>query len=1273
MMKLHWLFTSSKRRARCARRRQGNDRLLAHARPRTLRLEAAEPRLLLSHTAPQLNPSDAAFFASLNENAAIGSNYGENVSDMLATGGPIVYNQPLGNNFLTIDNHDGGVEGIAITGVTGAGDGVWEYSTGSGWSILDPGTTAANAERLGSNDRVRFLPNEGFLGTVRISFAAWDVTDGGQEGTSVDLTAPEATGGGTAYSTAMATATLDVLPSLPTIAPPALADSIASATVAQAGDLNKQYVFTVGADGLVREDQYVYSPSGDTGLSVIDPNTVFPVGAKLTAYSDGNSVNVFGVDQAGQAVWNQFTAASGWSGFVPLGSFMAGASATFAPGSGLAAVARTSEFDLFDADINGDLEEFTYATATKNWSLGTTLQPGFTSGTPLAAWDNGSSTDLFGVLSGGAVERYNTSSGSSQPVTDSNLAAGTPLAVWELGSDIYLYGVNNSGQIDEMSFNGSTWSAPSTLAVGSDTFANNSAPGIDQWGANDFTLYGIDTNGQIKDVFDYGGGVANQILGGSPAYSLSSSVSLYTDSSGIQQMFAQTKSGDLAVLNFNLGNGGWGEHPLGRSLDPATLANSIPGAPIAHAGNLAEQDLFQAGADGLVREDRYYYGTQSDSGMSAIDPNTKFLNGSTPGMLTAFSDGVSTNVFGIDQNGKLDWAQYTPGRGWSGFLALDSFVFSTSASFPAGAPISAVAQNGYLYLFGVATDGNVREYVYNSSTNLWTLNNLGSLATFNQGTQLAAWDNGSTIDVFGVGSNGAIDWLQESSGNWTAMAGTTDNNLAAGTPLAVWELSGSIYLYGVNTSGKADEIIHSGSGWSAPSTFNVGSDTFANDSALGIDQWGANDFTLYGVDNNGSLKEVLNFGGGIGNQVLGGSPSYSTTSGTSIYNDPSGIQEVFAPTKSGDLAVLDYNLGSGANAEHPLGRSMSASGLVNSISGTQTAVAGNLASQDVFFVGSSGYVQEDVYSYNNNGWTSGLTAIDSNTSFNAGSNLTAYSDGTTTNVFGVNGSGSLMWAQFTAGRGWSTFLPVDSFVFSTGASFPAGAPISAVVQNGQLDLFGVGTDGYVREYTYTASTNTWTLADLSNLPKFQAGSSLAAWASGSAIDVFGVLSGGAIEWLHQSGGTWTASDAYTDTNLAAGTALSLWESGGKIDLFGVNSSHYADQLEFNGTAWTTTDITAGGNTYAGSVLLGVTQDSAGEFSLYGVNNANEIKNQYYLNGSGWQSQDLGGSPPFSMNANSVGTALYVDPTGVMEVFGQTTSGGLAVVKYNGSWSEQQLA
>ena len=751
-MNLHWPFTSSKRRAGCARRRRANDRLLAHLRPRTLRLEAAERRLLLSHTAPLLNPNDTAVFYSPAVDMALAANTGETVSAMLATGGPIVDNQPLGGNFLSLDTNDGAQEGIAITALFGASNGAWEYSLNSGtsWSILSPAVTAANALRLAGGDLLRFLPNEGFSGSAGISFAAWDLTDGAQHGTTVDLSYAEASGGGTAYSTATATATLQVA----SLSPPALVSTIAATPVAQTGNLTEQDLFMVGSDGLVRGDRYAYSPHADTGLAVIDPTTIFPANAPLTAYSDGTSINVFGVASNGDAMWNQYTAGGGWTGFMPLNGFIPGATATFASGTGLVGAAEPGLLNLFALGSNGYVQQYTYTSSTGQWTL-TSLDshlslPAYPTGAKLAAWDSLSTVSVFGVLSDGAIQQLKYTAGSwaaPTPYISSQLAAGTQLSVVGVPDVVDLFGVDPNGYLDviDYSYTGNPVGGENGVVGG---YAPSVPVGVAEDTSNEPVVFGVETSGSILEAYISNGAWNSQSNYAYPPFA-ATGLAAYADPSSVIQVFGQTTSGGLADEEQSGSGSNWGEYTLG-----AAAQNSIAGGQVARSGNFNEQDLLTVGGDGLVRLDRYYSGSHTDSGLALIDPNTIFAVGAP---LTAFSSGGTTYVFGVTQNGTLVWNQGVPGGWWSHFQSIDN---SISAE-----PVAAAVENGRFYIFAVGMDGYVRQYTYTSGA--WSGTVLNNLPAVGRGAPLAVWDSGWSIDVFAVDSSRNVDQFHYADGYWT--------------------------------------------------------------------------------------------------------------------------------------------------------------------------------------------------------------------------------------------------------------------------------------------------------------------------------------------------------------------------------------------------------------------------------------------------------------------------------------------------------------------------
>jgi len=148
--------------------------------------------------APVLDNSGAMTLSDINQ--ADANNSGTLVSAILAS---------AGGNRIT-DQDAGAKRGIAVV----AADttyGTWQYSTDGGSTWLALGSVSNGSARLlaaDANTRVRFVPASGYNGTVTngITFRAWDRTTG----TNGGLASTAASGGTTAFSTAVETASIHV-------------------------------------------------------------------------------------------------------------------------------------------------------------------------------------------------------------------------------------------------------------------------------------------------------------------------------------------------------------------------------------------------------------------------------------------------------------------------------------------------------------------------------------------------------------------------------------------------------------------------------------------------------------------------------------------------------------------------------------------------------------------------------------------------------------------------------------------------------------------------------------------------------------------------------------------------------------------------------------------------------------------------------------------------------------------------------------------------------
>ncbi len=214
-----------------------------------------------------------------------------NIDEDTTTSGDLVASVLTSDLISPITDADASsVDGIAVIDVTDA-DGQWQYTTNGGTNWLPFGAVFDSAAVLldtGSLTRIRFVPDANYNGSAgTITFRAWDRTVGanGQTGFTIS-----ATGGTTAFSDALETATLTVAP------------------INDAPVLNNSGNMTLPN---VQED--TADPAGDRVASILTSDLANPVTDVDAAAVEG--IAVFSVDNSngtweystsGGAVWTPF-------------------------------------------------------------------------------------------------------------------------------------------------------------------------------------------------------------------------------------------------------------------------------------------------------------------------------------------------------------------------------------------------------------------------------------------------------------------------------------------------------------------------------------------------------------------------------------------------------------------------------------------------------------------------------------------------------------------------------------------------------------------------------------------------------------------------------------------------------------------------------------------------------------------------------------------------------------------------------------------------------
>ncbi|MDM8549901.1 putative Ig domain-containing protein [Desulfobacterales bacterium HSG2] len=151
--------------------------------------------------APRLNADADMALEATEEDVADAVNVGTLISDIIAVredGDPVT------------DPDADAVEGMAVISAE-SDHGVWQYDEERDGMFGDfpEGIAEEGALLLTDTAIIRFVPDENFSGEARITFRAWDRTDGENGDTDADTTD---NGGTTAFSEAVATAVVTVSP-----------------------------------------------------------------------------------------------------------------------------------------------------------------------------------------------------------------------------------------------------------------------------------------------------------------------------------------------------------------------------------------------------------------------------------------------------------------------------------------------------------------------------------------------------------------------------------------------------------------------------------------------------------------------------------------------------------------------------------------------------------------------------------------------------------------------------------------------------------------------------------------------------------------------------------------------------------------------------------------------------------------------------------------------------------------------------------------------------
>ena len=162
----------------------------------SVNIGSASVTTVAKNTAPTLSSYGAGGFLTVLEDTP--SPFGTKIAGL------------VGSSMIDIDS--GTTPGIALTGVTQASNGAWQYSLDDGTSWIPVGEVATSAALLlRSSDRLRFVSVQNFNGLASVIYRGWDQS-ASEVGIRVDLSLAGSVGGATPFSVETATQSLTITP-----------------------------------------------------------------------------------------------------------------------------------------------------------------------------------------------------------------------------------------------------------------------------------------------------------------------------------------------------------------------------------------------------------------------------------------------------------------------------------------------------------------------------------------------------------------------------------------------------------------------------------------------------------------------------------------------------------------------------------------------------------------------------------------------------------------------------------------------------------------------------------------------------------------------------------------------------------------------------------------------------------------------------------------------------------------------------------------------------
>jgi hypothetical protein len=285
-----------------------------------------------------------------------------------------------------------------------------------------------------------------------------------------------------------------------------------------------------------------------------------------------------------------------------------------------------------------------------------------------------------------------------------------------------------------------------------------------------------------------------------------------------------------------------------------TAGSTAPsGAAIATGAQSSTQlDVFYVGNDHKVQ---YVWEQNDGAWQAATDLPGQPSNLAPPGahLATANASG-QLGVAVVDNNGAVDILWWNPLLGWLGPAPITGTNYA-----PPGATLALVWRYpNELDLFAIGSEGAVKFMAFNGTN--WsgpTYLTLGSFAPPGGGVA-TAFDVHGFLNVLTVGNDGNLYTKWDSTNLWSGPTALTGGAVPGGGVSAVNLNNSSLNVFYVDTAGNLNVMANGGSSWAGPSTAASNIAAPGAPSAMASESSSQED--VFFVQNGLGVSEYTNFG-----------------------------------------------------------------------------------------------------------------------------------------------------------------------------------------------------------------------------------------------------------------------------------------------------------------------------------------------------------------------------------------------------------------------------